>query len=399
MTFYDGAPLKRAGLALLLVLALVSTLVYLQFRGRLQDTTALTVHSGRAGLVLDPGARATYNGVVVGRVSEITAVAGADGMSARLTVDVESRHIAVMPANLVADISASTIFGNKVMSFSAPADPSPERVSSDTVITTGSVTTEFQTLFETMTGLAERIDPVELNLTLAATAEALTGLGGRVGRALVQANEVLAEANPRLPRLQRGLVALADTAEVFTGAGPDLWDALQNATTTAATLNAGRSELDAALLAAAGFAGTAADTLDRSSPYLIRGLADLVVSSRLLDTYSPSFFCGIRGAAEVRPAALAAFGGNGYALSARSSLIGAPNPYVYPDNLPRINARGGPGGAPGCWQRTTRDFWPAPHLVVDTGATLAPYNHFELGQPLLTEYVWGRQAGANTINP
>ena len=86
MNFYDGAPLKRSGLALIVVLGLVATVVYLQFRGRLLDTTTLTVLSGRAGLVLDPGARATYNGVVVGRVSEITAVAGADGMSARLTV-------------------------------------------------------------------------------------------------------------------------------------------------------------------------------------------------------------------------------------------------------------------------------------------------------------------------
>ena len=35
----------------------------------------------------------------------------------------------------------------------------------------------------------------------------------------------------------------------------------------------------------------------------------------------------------------------------------------------------------------------------DTGASIAPYNHLELGQPLVTEYVWGRQVGENTINP
>ena len=59
----------------------------------------------------------------------------------------------------------------------------------------------------------------------------------------------------------------------------------------------------------------------------------------------------------------------------------------------------GPGGAPGCWQNITRDFWPAPYLVADTGASIAPYNHFELGQPILNEYVWGRQIGEYTINP
>src|ERR1700720_83125 len=75
------------------------------------------------------------------------------------------------------------------------------------------------------------------------------------------------------------------------------------------------------------------------------------------------------------------------------------NPYVYPDNLPRVNAHGGPEGRPGCWQPITRDLWPAPYLVMDTGASIAPYNHFMLGSPILIEYVWGRQVGENTINP
>ena len=73
---------------------------------------------------------------------------------------------------------------------------------------------------------------------------------------------------------------------------------------------------------------------------------------------------------------------------------------IHPAHLAaRVNGRGGPGGAPGCWQPITRDLWPAPYLVMDSGASIAPYNHFELGQPLATEYVWGRQYGENTINP
>lgn len=36
---------------------------------------------------------------------------------------------------------------------------------------------------------------------------------------------------------------------------------------------------------------------------------------------------------------------------------------------------------------------------MDTGASIAPYNHAELGRPLATEYVWGRQIGEYTINP
>jgi phospholipid/cholesterol/gamma-HCH transport system substrate-binding protein len=93
------------------------------------------------------------------------------------------------------------------------------------------------------------------------------------------------------------------------------------------------------------------------------------------------------------------YGGNGFSGTGIGTIMGAGNPYVYPDNLPRVNASGGPEGRPGCSQPITRDLWPAPYLVMDTGASIAPYNHFGLGQPILIEYVWGRQIGENTINP
>ena len=399
MNYYDQPRRKLAGLVLLLILGAVVSLSYLQFRGALSDTTRLIVMSGRSGLVLDPGAKVTYNGVVVGRVTDIDVVESSGPPSARLTVEIGTGYMSVIPANVVVDLVASTIFGNKYVAFSAPPDPSAVRVAGGAVITASTVTTEFQTLFETVTGIAEKVDPARLNLTLSAAAEALTGLGTRVGRSLTNANEALTELNPRLPQLRAGVIRLADLADLLTDAGPDLVDALDNALTTAVTLNDHRGELDAALLASIGFAGTAAETLERGAPYLIRGAADFVPTSQLFDTYSPEFFCGLRNAAELVPAANAAFGGNGYSLSTNTLLLGAPNPYIYPENLPRVNARGGPGGAPGCWQKITRDFWPAPYLVMDTGASIAPYNHFELGQPFLTEHVWGRQVGQNTINP
>ena len=119
----------------------------------------------------------------------------------------------------------------------------------------------------------------------------------------------------------------------------------------------------------------------------------------LLDEYSPEVFCAIRNYHDLAPQILEDVGGNGYSAVTNTGILGAPNPYVYPDNLPRTNARGGPEGRPGCWQPVTRALWPAPYLVMDTGVSKAPYNHMELGQPLLNEYIWGRQIGENTINP
>ncbi len=110
--------------------------------------------------------------------------------------------------------------------------------------------------------------------------------------------------------------------------------------------------------------------------------------------------CTFRKFSVVQKRVAKTLGGNGYSLATSSgAFAGAGNPYVYPDNLPRVNARGGPEGRPGCWQDITRELWPAPYLVMDTGASIAPYNHFELGQPMFIDYVWGRQIGENTINP
>jgi phospholipid/cholesterol/gamma-HCH transport system substrate-binding protein len=392
-------PIRLAGLITLLILALVLTFLLLQFRGALTPKTQLTMVAARAGLVMDPNAKVTYNGVEIGRVTRIepTQIDGRE--AAKFALEVKPKYVPLIPSNVDADIQATTIFGNKFVSLSTPKNPSTERISSSDVIDARSTTVEFNTLFETVTGLAEKIDPVKLNLTLSATAEALTGLGTKFGESIVKANVALDNLNPRLPRLQYGMQQLAGFADVYTGAGPDLWNAIDNALTTVRTLNDQRGDLDAALLAAAGFGNTGADVFERGAPYLVRALSDLVPTSQLLNTYSPQLHCMIRNYAEVLPAALDGFGGNGYSLADRAKLIGAPNPYVYPDNLPRVNARGGPGGAPGCWQKVTRDFWPAPTLVADTGASIAPYNHFELGQPILNEYVWGRQVGENTINP
>ncbi len=392
-------PLKLAGIILLLVLALILTYVLLQFRGALTPKTELTMLSARSGLVMDPNSKVTYNGVEIGRVKNISETSESGRPAAKLLLEVDPKFIKLIPSNVNGDIQATTIFGNKYVSLSSPANPSPTRISSTDVIDARTVTTEFNTLFETVTGLAERIDPVKLNLTLSATAEALTGLGSKFGQSIVNANVALDNINPRLPRLQYGMQRLADLADVYTAAGPDFWDALDNALTTSRTLNNQRGDLDAALLAAAGFGNTGADVFEKGAPYLVRAMSDLVPTSQLLNTYSPELFCMVRNYAEVLPKALEGFGGNGYSLRQHAKITGPPNPYVYPDNLPRVNARGGPGGAPGCWQPVTRDFWPAPALVVDDGVSLAPYNHFELGQPILNEYVWGRQIGENTINP
>jgi phospholipid/cholesterol/gamma-HCH transport system substrate-binding protein len=392
-------PYKLAGLVLTLLTIAAVVLVYFQFRGDFLKREQLTMMSARAGLSMDPGAKVTYNGVEIGRVATVNAVDVGGEPRAKIILDVDPKYIQLIPKNVDADISATTVFGNKYISFTSPKDPSPQRITSSDVIDVTRVTTEFNTLFETVVSLSSQVDPIKLNQTLAATAEALDGLGDRFGQSIVNGNEILDDLNPQMPQLRRDNQLLADLGETYADAAPDLFDGLQNAVTTARTLNQQQGNIDQALMAAVGFGNTGADVFERGGPYLVRGAEDLIRPSEILDEYSPALFCTIRNFHDAEPKVAASLGGNGYSLRTLSGLMGAGNPYVYPDNLPRVNARGGPEGKPGCWQPITHELWPAPYLVMDTGASIAPYNHFELGQPILIEYVWGRQIGENTINP
>jgi phospholipid/cholesterol/gamma-HCH transport system substrate-binding protein len=393
-------PYKTAGAIFLVLTAAIAAFIYLQFRGDLTDKTHLTLLSPRAGLVVEPGSKVTFNGVKIGRVSRIAMVNRDGAPMARLTLDVYPQYIRYIPANVTADIKATTVFGNKYISFSSPKDPSPQRISASHVIDASAVTTEFNTLFETVTSIAEQVDPIKVNQTLSATADALTGLGERFGESLENGNQILGDLNPQMSQLSDDTRRVAGLADVYADASPDLWNGLQNAVRTAQTFNDDRTDIDEALMAAVGFGNDAADSFSRGGPYLVRGAADLVPTGKLLDDYHAEIFCTFRKFSDVQKRAAAVLGGNGYSLASESgALAGAGNPYIYPDNLPRVNAHGGPEGRPGCWQDISRELWPSPYLVMDTGASIAPYNHITLGQPLAVDYVWGRQIGEYTINP
>ena len=427
----SNPPFKWVGVGLIVLFIVIVGLVYGQFRGDFTSKVHLKMLSARAGLVMDPGSKVTYNGVEIGKVADISEVTQDGKPAAKFSLDVYPKYLKLIPQNVRADIRATTVFGGKYVSLTTPKNPTPQRITPQHVIDARSVTTEINTVFQTVASIAQRVDPVKLNLTLSAAAQALSGLGDKFGQSIINANAVLDNVNPQQPRVRRDIQQFAALADTFADAAPNFFDFLSDAAITARTLNQQQSDLDAALMSAIGFGNTVGDIIGRGGPYLDRGASDLVPTAKLLDEYSPELFCTIRNYHDVEPKVAAFTGGsNGYSLRTESELLsgaglllnpafalgsllfpglllaspaaainGAPNPYIYPENLPRINTKGGPGGAPGCWQPITRDFWPAPYLVMDTGNSLAPYNHLEVGSPYAIEYVWGRQVGDNTINP
>ena len=113
-------PYRLAGAVLLVVLIAVGSLIWLQFRGAFTSRTVLTVVSPRAGLVVDPGSKVTLNGVEIGRVTGLS-TAEVDGVEqAKIVLEVDPRYVYLIPSNVLADVTASTVFGNKYIAFSAP---------------------------------------------------------------------------------------------------------------------------------------------------------------------------------------------------------------------------------------------------------------------------------------
>ena len=287
-------PYKTAAAVFAVVVAVVLVLVWLQFRGQFTPKTSLTMVAPRAGLVMDRGSKVTYNGVEIGRVASISEIQRDGVPAAKFVLDVNPKYINLIPANVDANIKATTVFGNKYVSLTSPKHPAPQRINPQQVIDARSVTTEFNTLFETLTSIADKVDPVKVNLTLAAVAEALTGLGDKFGQSIVNGNTILDDINPRMPQIRHDIQGLAALGDTYANAAPDLFDSLNNAVITARTLHRQEAELDAALLAATGLGKTGEDIFRRGGPYLQRGTADLLPTAQLLDTYSPELFCTIR---------------------------------------------------------------------------------------------------------
>ena len=100
-------PYKVAGAVFLVVIAAVAGLIYAQFRGSFESREVLTVVSPRAGLVVDPGSKVTFNGVEIGRVTGITTTAHDDGrQQAMVTLEVSPRYLHLIPSNVVVDYFA-----------------------------------------------------------------------------------------------------------------------------------------------------------------------------------------------------------------------------------------------------------------------------------------------------
>lgn len=310
---------------------------------------------------MDPGALVKMNGVEVGRVASVRTTPAGAVVELRLTPDAA----ASVPSDVRADIASTTVFGAKFVTLSAPKGPVHTAISDGANIAADSVTVETNTVFESLTAVLGAVEPQKLNSTLGSLSTALRGQGATLGGAIDDSSAVLAALEPRVGAVQNDIVSGADTAEIYAGAAPDLLSTLDNVTTTSHTIVSQQNVLTELLAGLDGMGAEGSVVLGDNEQGIDSALTLLRPTASLLSNYAPGLTCFLQGADVARELAEPVTGGNGRSMLLNSTFLLGTEPYSYEDNLPKVNASGGPRC--GALPRLTLGDVPAPYVVADTG--------------------------------
>lgn len=351
----------------ILLVAIVSFLAVTaaSFDETFRSYVPVTLTSDRAGLVMETNSDVMMRGVRVGRVSEIGG--GTDKASLKLEIDPE--QIRYIPANVEAQISATTAFGTKFVELVSPPNPSPRRLAAGAVLHSRNVSTEINTVFENVVELLKLVDPLKLNAVLTAVAEGVRGQGPRMGQAATDLNEVLKALNARADTMAQNWRSLKDFTDTYDAAAEDIVSILDAVSTTSTTITEHASELDGLLLNVTGLSTAGTNLLATSKDNLIRAVNVLEPTTNLLLQHNPVYTCFLKGTTwYLENGGYAAWGGDGRTLTLDVALLLGNDPYAFPNNLPIVAAKGGPGGTPGCGSLpdATKNF-PVRQLITNTG--------------------------------
>jgi phospholipid/cholesterol/gamma-HCH transport system substrate-binding protein len=352
-----------------ILIAVVISLIMLAcalFNDSFRSFVPVILTSDRSGLVMEAGSKVRFRGVQVGQVGHVQS--GASSVSLQLEIDPD--QLPNLPANTGAEIRATTVFGAKYVDLIYPKNPDQQRLSAGAVLRSSNVSTEVNTVFQNLLRVLEQIDPAKLNATLTALADGVRGQGEAIGQATTDANQVLLALNPRMDTLQQDLRSLSGFSDAYGAAAQDILATLSAVSTTSETLTSHEQALDALLVNVIGFSRAGTNLLEPNRDDLIHAVNILEPTTNLLMKYSPSYTCMLLGATWFLDNggrdALGAGDGRSGVLDA-TFLLG-DDAYKYPDNLPVVGAKGGPGGKPGCGSLPDPSKnYPVRQLISDTG--------------------------------
>jgi phospholipid/cholesterol/gamma-HCH transport system substrate-binding protein len=355
------------------------------FSGTFRSFVPVTLTSDRSGLVMESGGKVKMRGVEVGRVATISA--GSQTVSVQL--EIYPDQIRYIPANVQAQIRATTAFGAKYVDLISPDTPSRARLAAGAHLASRNVSTEVNTVFQNLVDVLHQVDPPKLNSVLTALADGVRGQGQRIGEATTAANDVLLALNARSETMRRDWRSFGQFSKTYAAAAQDIVHTLDAASTTSQTITSHKSQLNALLLNTIGFADAGIRLVGPSHNNFIDAINTLAPTTDLLMKYNPEYTCLLQGAKRFYDQGSQSIGGNGRTVVLDAGILWGNDPFVYPDNLPVVAGKGGPGGKPGCGSLPdVSKQWPVRALVTNTGwgTGLDIRPNPGLGSPMFANY-------------
>jgi phospholipid/cholesterol/gamma-HCH transport system substrate-binding protein len=325
---------RLAGVAFLLVLALLVWLSVAVYQKKFTPVTMITLYTGSAGNEMHAGAQVMVRGVQVGEVRQITA----DGTGARLELAIDPGQLPMLPANVSAQMVPTTLFGERYVDLILPSKPSAARLTSGSVIQQdrSADAIELNQVLNNLLPMLAATQPDKLSLTLTAIAQGLQGRGHSLGQALVTLNSYLQKLNPQLPQIDTDITKLAALAKTYNQAAPAAVQALDDFGVTGRTLANQRVNFDALLANLTTSSDDLTSFLNANSANAITLSADSLSTLGILARYAPEFPCVLQQLTDFVPAMNKALGAGTDEAGLHVNLVvePAPSPGAY---VPDVN--------------------------------------------------------------
>ncbi|MBO2455890.1 MCE family protein [Actinomadura barringtoniae] len=283
---------RLAGVVFLMVPILMVGLCVAVYDKKFTKVSMVTLQTAGTGNALHRYADVKLRGVTVGEVRQISAT----GSGATLKLAIQPDKVAMLPANVTAQMLPTTLFGQRYVALIPPAQPSPARLTAGSVISQdrSSNSIELQQVLDNLMPLLTAVQPSKLATTLGAIAQAMDGRGTQLGQTMVQLDAYLKKMNPKLPELNRDITQLVSLTRNYDEATPEILQALNDATYTSRTLVDQQAGLSTVYSSVTASSRDLTDFLNENSGNIIRLSSHSRPSLAVLAKYSPELPCTLR---------------------------------------------------------------------------------------------------------
>jgi phospholipid/cholesterol/gamma-HCH transport system substrate-binding protein len=225
---------RLVGVVFLLLLGFLIWLSLALYNKQFTTVALVTLHTDSVGNELHPDAQVLVRGVQVGEVQSITA----NGSGATVTLAIQPSMVSELPANVTAEMTPTTLFGERNVYLILPTHPVAQRLGNGSVIGQDDSrdAIEVATVLNNLEPMLTAVQPQDLDVTLTAISQALQDRGSELGSTLDELNAYLHKLNPDLPALDRDISELAQFARTYSQAAPSIVQALNDFSVTSQTI-------------------------------------------------------------------------------------------------------------------------------------------------------------------